>query len=87
MSSMQWRGGSGVASFAVVMRTSVPHNEHRYVIFTLRSSPAGGGWGTGWASDRNIAKPTRTINNPAAMATAMFRTFTAGAAYGDDPRA
>ena len=29
MSSMQWRGGSGTSSLALVMRTSVPHSEHR----------------------------------------------------------
>ena len=29
------------------MRTSVPQSEHRYWIFTLRISPAGGGGGIG----------------------------------------
>jgi hypothetical protein len=53
MSSWQCRGGLGISSLATVMRTSVPHNEQRKPILTLRSSPAGGGRrdGAGEAAD------------------------------------
>ncbi len=44
---MQQRGGSGASLGARVMRISVPQMLHLYSSRTLRSSPAGGGSGTG----------------------------------------
>src|SRR3546814_3807790 len=69
MSSRQCLGGSGISSFAAVMRTSVPQMLHRYMIFTLRSSPAGGGSGTGSASPPNIANPILNMTRTASAAT------------------
>lgn len=66
---MQWRGGSGIWSLAVVMRTSVPHTVQRYMIFTLRSSPGGGGSGTGCARPPSITKPILKSTNTAPAAT------------------
>ena len=43
MSSRQWRGGGGSSSGASVSLISRPHTLQRYLTFTLRSSPAGGG--------------------------------------------
>ncbi len=57
MSSMQWRGASGLSVTAAVIRTSVPHNEHRYCNLTFRSSPAGGGSGIGVASALEDRQP------------------------------
>src|SRR3546814_13578969 len=65
MSSRQCLGGSGISSFAAVMRTSVPQMLHRYMLFTLRSSPAGGGSGTGSASPPTIAKPILNMTQTA----------------------
>ena len=47
------------------MRTSVPQIVHRYMIFTFRSSPAGGGSGTGYASPPSMANPILNSTNTA----------------------
>ena len=45
MSSRQCRGGGGSSSGAIVNLSSTPQTSHRYLRFTLRSSPLGGGSG------------------------------------------
>src|SRR4029450_12139103 len=64
------RGGAGTAALALVRRPSVQHTEPRYVSRTFRSSPGGGGGGTGVARPDRMAKPTLRISQPAITATA-----------------
>ena len=84
MSSMQWRGGSGLSSVATVIRTSVPQRLHRYCSLTFRSSPTGGGSGSGVASVRRTARPIRSRTMATAMAMRILRTSTCPA-YGPPP--
>jgi len=72
MSSWQCRGGGGSSSGATRICTSVPHNEHRYIIRTRRSSPAGGGSGMGRARLPSMNMPTRMMINPAPIAITIL---------------
>ena len=59
ISSRQCFGGGGSSSGANVNRNSTPHTPHRYLTFTRRISPAGGGGGNGVVKARNMPIPTR----------------------------
>lgn len=57
MSSRQCRGGGGSSSGAIVNLSSTPQTSQRYLRFTLRSSPVGGGSGGSEVMLRNIMIP------------------------------
>lgn len=59
--SVQCLGGSGTSSLAKVILSSAPQLVQRNLSFTLRSSPGGGGSGTGRAKAPSIVKPIDTI--------------------------
>lgn len=73
MSSKQWRGGSGTSLLAAVIRTSVPQIVQRNWILTLRSSPGGGGSGSGWAIARKNVRPIHAIA-PMTRSAMIMRT-------------
>ena len=74
ISDIQCRGGSGLSSVATVIRTSLPHDEHRKLSLTFLNSPAGGGYGRGVAKSRKILKPIRKITYPIAIANRTLIT-------------
>ena len=57
MSSRQCLGGGGSSSGAIVNLSSTPQTLHRYLTFTLRISPAGGGGGSGRVRAAEHADP------------------------------
>src|SRR6186997_700603 len=69
MSSKQCFGGGGSSSGANVNLSSTPQTSHRYLTFTLRSSPGSGGSTGGRDNARSIPIPvfqiTTAINRPA----------------------
>src|SRR5579872_6821293 len=70
---MQWRGGSGSSSGERTTFISIPQTLQRNLALTLRSSPLGGGGGTGDAIIRIAASPSRTTTRKMTMAMTMFR--------------